>query len=341
MDGKFFSCKLYIYVYNILFNICFWLSTMTHSNDSYIEQFLEMMAAERHASVHTMEAYERDLRAVAAFFKAGGEISFAEASEENIRAYVRSIHDSGYSERTAARKLSALRQFYQFLIEESVREDSPMIHIETPKQGKSLPKVMSEDEMKCLLDALYSKEQFPETKRFIAMFEVLYASGMRVSELVSLPLSAFERERVGSRNYAIKPRLIIKGKGNKERVVLLNEAAMDAVSNYLIVRGAFCADPKKNPWVFPSSGAQGHLTRQRFGQMLKELAVEAGIAPSSLSPHTLRHSFATHMLKHGADLRTIQTLLGHVSIATTQVYTHVANDALEEVVHKHHPLADA
>lgn len=304
----------------------------------HCDLFLEMLAAERHASRHTLEAYARDLRDVELFL-AKKKQALGKAEEPDIRAYIRSLHQACFSERTISRKLSALRQFFHFLIEEGVREESPMIHVETPKQKKPLPKVMTEEEMGKLLDTLYTRKDSPESRRFIAMFEILYASGIRVSELVTLPLAALQRERVGVGSYAIQPRLLIRGKGNKERLVLLHDAAIEAIHAYMEVRKEFCKDPTKNPWVFPSHGIQGHLTRQRFGQLLKMLAVEAGILPSSLSPHTLRHSFATHMLKHGADLRTIQTLLGHVSIATTQVYTHVANEKLYEIIEAHHPLA--
>jgi integrase/recombinase XerD len=231
--------------------------------------------------------------------------------------------------RTGARRLSALRQFYRFLYAEGLRGDEPTAALDSPHQGRPLPRVLSESEVDALLAAARSRDG-PEGLRLAALVEVLYATGLRVSELVALPLAAVRRD----------PRvLLVRGKGGKERMVPLGEPAREALSAYLEVRRRFCPAGRDPRWLFPSRAASGHLTRHRFAQLLKALAVEAGVDPGKVSPHVLRHAFASHLLEHGADLRAVQQMLGHADISTTQIYTHVLNERLRRLVETHHPLA--
>lgn len=293
-----------------------------------IDLFLEMMAAERNAARNTQESYRRDLRHVGTFAQTQGR-NLMSLTPDDVRAYLQSLGQAGMTARTAARRLSALRQFFAFAKAENLRGDDPTITIDAPKMGRSLPKILSEDEVVRLLDAIQAGPS-AETIRLKALVETLYATGLRVSELVALPLAVLQRDA----------RMItVRGKGNKERLVPLGDEARAAIAAYLPVRAAALGKGVASPWLFPSRGRSGHLTRQRFGQMLKELAIKAGLAPSRLSPHVLRHAFATHMLNHGADLRSLQKLLGHADIATTQIYTHVAGDQLAELVQQFHPLA--
>ena len=297
---------------------------------SSVEQFLEMMAAERGAAAHTIAAYRRDLKDFAAFCKAP-----LKATMSDIERYLGTLHKERYSPRTIARRISALRQFYRFLCEEGLREDDPTQHLETPKQPKNLPKMLSLDEIQQLLAQL-SASDTPEDIRLRTMIDLLYASGLRVSELVSLPVaSANQIVRTG------EPFLRVVGKGNKERLVPVNERAIASLHRYLGVRGVFATELKGSKWLFPSSAAQGYLTRQRFGQLLKLVALDAGLDPARVSPHILRHSFASHLLAGGADLRVIQELLGHADISTTEIYTHLQPERLEALVKQHHPLAQA
>jgi integrase/recombinase XerD len=231
--------------------------------------------------------------------------------------------------RTAARRLSALRQFHRFLNGEGVRPDDPTAALDSPRQGRPLPKYLSEAEVDALLVASRARPG-PDGVRLVALLELLYATGLRVSELVGLPLAAIARDR----------RLLsVRGKGNKERLVPLSEPAREALAAWLPLRQAALGPGSMSRWLFPSRSRQGHLTRHRFGQLLKELAIAAGLDPAKVSPHVLRHAFATHLLAHGADLRSVQRLLGHADISTTQIYTHVLEDRLRALVHEHHPLA--
>jgi integrase/recombinase XerD len=224
-----------------------------------------------------------------------------------------------------------MRQFFRFLYSEGVRGDDPTTTIESPRRGRPLPKLLSEQEVSQLLERARGKRG-PEGMRLTALLETLYATGMRVSELVSLPLSAVARD----------PRyILVRGKGNKERLVPLSEPAREALNGYKSVRGQFCRNGVESPYLFPSRGGSGYLTRHRFAQLLKQLSTEAGIAPSKVSPHVLRHAFATHLLNRGADLRSVQQMLGHADIATTQIYTHVLDERLKSLVETHHPLARA
>ena len=274
-----------------------------------------MLSAERGASPNTLEAYSRDLRDLAGFLGAARPVD--EAGTEDIRRYLARQSDSGMAARTLARRLSAIRQFYRFLYAEGLRPDNPATAIDSPRQGRSLPKVLGEAEVEQLLAAAREREG-PDGLRLRALIEVLYATGLRISELVTLPLSAIARD----------PRvLIVRGKGGKERMIPPG------------ARGSFLKAKKDSPWLFPSRSKGGHLTRHRVAQLLKELAVDAGIPPSKVSPHVLRHAFASHLLDHGADLRAVQQMLGHADISTTQIYPHVLNERLKSLVAEHHPLA--
>ncbi|MEX1306296.1 MAG: site-specific tyrosine recombinase XerD [Rhodovibrionaceae bacterium] len=293
----------------------------------HIESFLEMLAAERGAALNTLEAYRRDLRDFSATL---GGCPVEEAGSEAIRAYLAKLSASGLAARTLARRLSALRQFYRFLYAEGLRGDNPATAIDSPRQGRSLPKVLNEREVEALLAAARERKG-ADGVRLRALIEVLYATGLRISELVTLPLSAVARD----------PRvLIVRGKGGKERMIPLGEAARAALADYRGLRPqAFLKTGADSPWLFPSRGKGGHLTRHRVAQLLKELAAEAGLPPAKVSPHVLRHAFASHLLDHGADLRAVQQMLGHADISTTQIYTHVLNERLKTLVSEHHPLA--
>ena len=292
------------------------------------EAFLEMMAAERGAARNTLTAYGKDLGDVAGFLARRGR-GFADAAAEDIEAWFVDLSARGLSASTAARRRAAVRQFYRFVLGEGWRTDDPSRRVEAPKQGRPLPKVLSRDEVERLLAAAGAKDG-GQGVRLACLIELTYASGLRVSELVALPLAALARDPAY---------LIVKGKGGKERLAPLNGAARNAVKAWLEVRKDFLPKGvKESPWLFPSRGKAGRLTPRRFSQLLEEAALAAGIDPEKVSPHVLRHAFATHLLEGGADLRVVQTLLGHSDIATTQIYTHVAGDRLRAVVESKHPL---
>ncbi len=293
--------------------------------DTAVEAFLEMLIAERGVSRNTLDAYRRDL-AHADDWLAGRRL--AEAGSDDVRGYLDALERAGMAPRTAARRLSALRQFFRFLFAEGYRSDDPTTVIDAPRQGRPLPKILSETEVDALLESARGVDG-PEGLRLVCLLEVLYATGLRVSELVGLPFAAVARDaRV----------LLVRGKGDKERMVPLTDAAMAAIGDYKPVRGVFMTG-RSSPFLFPSRSAEGHLTRRRFGQLLDDLAVEAGIDRKRVSPHVLRHTFATHLLDHGADLRSVQQMLGHADISTTQIYTHVLAERLRALVESHHPLA--
>ncbi|WP_299398593.1 site-specific tyrosine recombinase XerD [Pelagibius sp.] len=301
-----------------------------------LEPFLEMLAAERGAAANTLEAYRRDLESFAAFLQQRRKRpETAEAGD--LRAFLSQLAKAGMAPRTAARRLSALRQFYRFLLSEGLREDDPSAAVDSPRQGRSLPKVLSEAEVDALLAAA-QRRQDAEGLRLAALVELLYATGLRVSELVGLRLAATQRDQ---------RLLIVRGKGNKERMVPLSDAARRSLAAYLEVRDRFLTTTGKgekarradSPWLFPSRGASGHITRHRVGQLLKDLAHAAQLDAAKVSPHVLRHAFASHLLDHGADLRSLQKMLGHADISTTQIYTHVLNERLKALVQTHHPLA--
>jgi integrase/recombinase XerD len=295
------------------------------SDSALIEAFLEMLSAERGARANTLEAYARDLDDAGAHVR-----GLKGASADAIESYVAGLAKRGLSAATARRRISALRQFYRFLLSEDVRGDDPTARLDAPKRARALPKTLSPQEIARLIAAA-------ETPRDKALIEMLYGAGLRVSELVSLPLRA-----------APKPgqaHMIVEGKGGKERIVVLGRAALRALETHLAARaGALPKNAGRREraalWLFPSaSAADGKLTRRRVGQILEAAALAAGIDPARVSPHVLRHAFATHLVEGGADLRTVQTLLGHADIATTQIYTHVAEGRLKALVETKHPLA--
>jgi integrase/recombinase XerD len=293
-----------------------------------IEAFLDMMLAERNASANTRAAYARDLGDAASFL-ARKKIDLVHAGEDDIRAYLRG--QAANAARTQARRLSSLRQFFRFLCSEKIRAEDPTRGIDAPKLGRALPKYLSEDEVGRLIATV---NRFPgdDGLRLRALLELVYAAGLRVSELVGLPLSAIQADRAA---------VLVRGKGGKERLVPLGEPALVAVAAWLPRRKAMLGE-RKSIYLFPSPRAgvrDAALTRQRFFQLLKQLALAADLDPHRLSPHVLRHAFATHLIEHGADLRSVQSMLGHADIATTQIYTHVAGDRLARTVTDHHPLA--
>ena len=296
-----------------------------------IENFLEMLAAERAASLNTISAYRLDLEALAEFI--GDDLLSVKLID--IRNYLQYLQKQSYSARSINRKISSMKQFYQFLASEELITDNPTIEIDLQKQPQNLPKMLQVEEVDQLF-AYLANDESPEITRLACMLAILYSAGLRVSELVSLKLSSFEFE------YSkIKPIFSVIGKGNKERLSVLNEQAQQLMLKYLSIRDFFIpkAQIKHCSWLFPSSSAQGYITRNRFAQLLKELALKAGLDPQAISPHVLRHSFASHLLANGADLRSIQELLGHSSINTTQIYTHLANNKLKQVIDDCHPLA--
>ncbi|MBI1779336.1 MAG: site-specific tyrosine recombinase XerD [Proteobacteria bacterium] len=294
----------------------------------HVEAFLEMIAAERGGSANTLAAYRRDLEDYAGFL-AGRRRPVESGTADDLRAYLVGLAAAGLQPRTAARRLSALRQFHRFLFAEAVRGDDPTGAIDGPRLGRPLPKVLEEAEVGRLIAAAAGMAG-PEGLRLVAMLELLYGTGLRVSELVGLKLAALKRDTAT---------LLVEGKGEKERLVPLTQPSVAAVRAFLEVRDRFLPKGQTSPWLFPSRGEAGHLTRQRFAQLLKQLSAEAGIARERISPHVLRHAFATHLVDHGADLRSVQQMLGHADIATTQIYTHVAQERLAKVVGQHHPLA--
>ena len=299
------------------------------AQDSLVERFLEMLMAERNAAPNTRDAYERDLSDLAGFL-ARRRVLPGEAGTEQLRDYLASLTRAGMAPRSQARHLSALRQFYKFLVAEELRPDDPTAALDAPRLGRPLPKLLDEQEVGRLIEAARAMPAGAERSRLVLLLELLYGAGLRVSELVGLPLAAVLRQaRV----------LVLRGKGGKERMVPLGEPVRAALADYLAQRPFFLVKAKPSPWLFASRGAKGHLTRQRLTQLLKTLAPAAGIDPGRLSPHVLRHAFATHLLDHGADLRSVQKMLGHADIATTQIYTHVSGDRLTKLVESHHPLA--
>lgn len=299
-------------------------------NQRLIERFLEMMAAERGASANTLAAYRRDLEAYAA--ERGRDLK--SAGPEDIRAHLASLEAEGLARSSAARKLSAIRQFHRFLHGDGLSSDNPATAIDSPKPARPLPKLISEQEVVRLVEAARRRVMESEGKRQLkalrlaCLVELLYATGLRVSELVGLTVRAATAE---------KDFILVKGKGGRERLVPVSATARTGVDAYLTALSK--AGQGGSKWLFPTASAAGHLTRQHFAVELKTLAREAGLPPESLSPHVLRHGFASHLLAGGADLRAVQQMLGHADISTTQIYTHVQAERLREVVETHHPLA--
>jgi integrase/recombinase XerD len=315
------------------------------SDAKLIGLFLDMLAAEQGAGPNTLDAYRRDLTDFSEFLARGGQ-GFAGAETQGLRDYLADLDRRGFKSSSVARRLSAMRHLFRFLLNERIRSDDPAAILSGPKRGRGLPKVLSIADVDRLLThaKTLSKRlsEAPEATapqrlramRLYCLLEVLYATGLRVSELVTLPRAAARHDA---------RMIVVRGKGNKERLVPLNEASRQAMADYLAAMEALkpakkgAASPK---WLFPSFGESGHLTRQHFARDLKELAAAAGLAPRLVSPHVLRHAFASHLLHNGADLRIVQTLLGHTDISTTQIYTHVVEERLKSLVRDLHPLAE-
>ncbi|MDE9449030.1 site-specific tyrosine recombinase XerD [Aliiroseovarius sp. Z3] len=310
---------------------------MNADHARWISTFLEAQAAELDASENTLLAYGRDLKGFAEFADEK-RIGFADITRADIEAFMVDCDTMGLAQSTRARRLSAIKQLYRFAYEEGWRTDNPAIKIKGPGRAKSLPKILSEDQVEALLTTARNHGRNRDDHlRNTCLMELLYATGMRVSELVTLPVAAARGE---------PHMLLVKGKGGKERMVPLSAPARDALAAWLAARDGAEDDAriktgaKPSPFLFPSGGKTGHLTRHRFYGLIKEIAVAAGVSPAAVTPHRLRHAFATHLLAHGADLRSIQTLLGHADISTTEIYTHVLEERLKDLVLTHHPLAD-
>lgn len=291
-----------------------------------VEEFLKMMAAEKGAAINTLEAYERDLRQFTEF--CGSNLK--EISAEDIAAFVRDLSSRGMTAKTISRKLSAVREFFKFLYSENEIKINPALNIQSPKQQKPLPKFLSEQEIRQLIEAA-ARKQDPAHRRIAVMLELMYACGLRVSELVSMPENSINFD---------KKQLLIRGKGSKERLIPVAGQALEQVQDYLTYRDYFLKGGRRSVWLFPSkSSASGHVTRDSFFKYLKELAEEVNLDRDKVSPHVLRHSFATHLLNHNADLRAVQKMLGHEDIGTTEIYTHIISDDLIKKVQKLHPLS--
>ena len=308
--------------------------------------FIDMLAAEQGAGANTLDAYRRDLTDFSDFLghsgRDFGDQGFVLADTQALRDYLADLDARGFKSTSVARRLSAMRHLFRFLLNERIRSDDPAAILSGPKRGRGLPKVLSIADVDRLLVRAKELSAAPEASppqqlralRLYCLLEVLYATGLRVSELVALPLSAARRDT---------SMIVVRGKGNKERLVPLNQASRQAMADYLAASQALKPTGNKSTaskWLFPSFGESGHLTRQHFARDLKELAAASGLAPRLVSPHVLRHAFASHLLHNGADLRIVQTLLGHTDISTTQIYTHVVEERLKSLVRDLHPLAE-
>ncbi|MGO3927452.1 site-specific tyrosine recombinase XerD [Rhodopseudomonas pseudopalustris] len=320
------------------------LRPASYSDAGLSELFLDMIAAEQGASANTIDAYRRDLADLSDYLTRSRK-SIASADTEALRGYLADLDARGFKSSSVARRLSAMRHLFRFLLSERIRVDDPAAILSGPKRGRGLPKVLSIADVDRLLG--YARQQAEaadgaggvRAARLYCLLEVLYATGLRVSELVSLPSSAARGDA---------RMIVVRGKGDKERLVPLNHSAKQAMTRYLATAAAAekaaatapKAGAKGSKWLFPSFGESGHLTRQHFARDLKDLAGRAGLSPRLVSPHVLRHAFASHLLHNGADLRIVQTLLGHSDISTTQIYTHVVEDRLKSLVRDLHPLAE-
>jgi integrase/recombinase XerD len=313
----------------------------TTSDAKLVGLFLDMLAAEQGAGPNTLDAYRRDLTDLSQFLLRAGK-RFANAETQALRDYLGDLDVRGFKSSSVARRLSAMRHLFRFLLNERIRGDDPAAILSGPKRGRGLPKVLSIADVDRLLARAKALSEEAETTpsqrlramRLYCLLEVLYATGLRVSELVALPRAAARRDA---------RMIVVRGKGDKERLVPLNEISRQAMANYLAAMEALKAEKNgaaDSKWLFPSFGESGHLTRQHFARDLKELAASAGLAPRLVSPHVLRHAFASHLLHNGADLRIVQTLLGHTDISTTQIYTHVVEERLKSLVRDLHPLAE-
>ena len=294
-----------------------------------VDSFLNMLVAERGATANTVSAYLNDISHFKKYL-IGNEIDskIEFCSKESIANYIKYLSKNGLNPRTATRRLSSLRQFFLFLQSENHRSDNPTNNVDGPRQIKSLPKLLSEEEVEQLFEQA-NQMVGPEGTRLVCLLEIVYAAGLRVSELISLPNTALSQDQ----NI-----LLVRGKGGKERLVPLTISAINSINAYREVRHVFLKSNRESKFLFPSRSKEGFLTRRRVGQLLKDLAIASNINPGKVSPHVLRHAFATHLLDHGADLRSLQKMLGHADISTTQIYTHVLSKRLMSVVSSHHPL---
>lgn len=291
------------------------------------ESFLDMMRAEVGASANTIAAYGADMDQFEAFCEGA---DWAAVTSEKISAFIRFLSQKGYSSRTIARKISTLRDFFAFLYTEREINDNPTLNIISPRQEKPLPKFLTEGEIKCLINTAAESDTL-SGQRMTVMLTLMYACGLRVSELVSLPENCINFE---------KREILVRGKGNKERLIPVASTALDAVKRYWQIRDNFIRGGRRSVWLFPSlKSTSGHMTRDAFFKEIKKISLAAGLDPHKVSPHVLRHSFATHMLNHDADLRSIQKMLGHAEIATTEIYTHITSQKLIDIVKEKHPLA--
>jgi len=312
------------------------------SDAKLIDLFLDMLAAEQGAGENTLAAYRRDLTDLSDYVARAGA-GFVGVKTEGLRGYLADLDTRGFKSSSVARRLSAMRHLFRFLLNERIRSDDPAAILSGPKRGRGLPKVLSIADVDRMLTCARelaqasgsSGSQRLRAMRLYCLLEVLYATGLRVSELVALPRSAARHDA---------RMIVVRGKGNKERLVPLNDASRAAMRDYLATMETLTQEKKQNgtssKWLFPSFGESGHLTRQHFARDLKDLASAAGLAPRLVSPHVLRHAFASHLLHNGADLRIVQTLLGHTDISTTQIYTHVVEERLKSLVRDLHPLAE-
>ena len=307
----------------------------------YLIRFLEMLSAERGAAQNTLDSYERDLTSFIAHIE-HHQVDIIAANKSHLKAYIHHLAEQGLATSTRSRSISALRQFYKFLHAEGILTDDPAQSLQGPRQNRSLPKTLSVTEVEKILD--HARDRFEisvgaagdssrlKAARFYCLLEILYATGLRVTELVAMPRATLKGD---------DRTLTITGKGGRQRLVPLNEPARDAIASYLQAEEQYLGGlPATSPWLFPSRSKYGHLTRQRLGQELKGLAEDVGINPEKVSPHVLRHAFASHLLDRGADLRSVQQLLGHADITTTQIYTHVLEERLKRLVNEHHPLRE-
>ena len=307
----------------------------------YLIRFLEMLSAERGAAQNTLDSYERDLTSFIAHCEQN-QVDVIAAKKSDLKAYIHHLSELGLATSTRSRSISALKQFYKFLHAEAILPDDPALSLQGPRKGRSLPKTLSVTEVEKILDHARNRLETSvggagdssrlKAARFYCLLEILYATGLRVTELVAMPRATLKGD---------DRTLTITGKGGRQRLVPLNGPAREAITSYLQAEEQYLGGlPANSPWLFPSRSKHGHLTRQRLGQELKGLAEEVGINPEKVSPHVLRHAFASHLLDRGADLRSVQQLLGHADITTTQIYTHVLEERLKRLVNEHHPLRE-